>query len=58
MNPILAGGIAATAIVVAFAAGTMIEIEPDGDVSIDIEQEGPVEQLGEKIDETINDVSN
>ena len=51
MKPVYTGLIAGAAVVVAFVAGSMIEIESDGDISIGVEQEGPIEQLGESIDE-------
>ncbi|MEM7508612.1 MAG: hypothetical protein AAF415_17915 [Pseudomonadota bacterium] len=54
MKPIVTGGIAAAAIIVAFIAGSMIEIESDGDISLDTASDGPIEQIGEEIDEATN----
>ena len=51
MNATTTGVIAAAAIIIAFVAGTMIEFESDGDITLSIEKEGPLEQLGEKIDQ-------
>ena len=52
MNPVTTGIVAAVAVIAAFAAGAMIEIDDDG-VSLDspIAADGPLEQIGEKLDE-------
>ena len=53
MNGTVAGVLAALAVVVAFAAGTMIEFEQDGDINLTIENDGAAEQIGEAIDEAV-----
>ncbi|MEM9013097.1 MAG: hypothetical protein AAGE18_17895 [Pseudomonadota bacterium] len=55
MKPIVTGALVAAALIAAFVAGSFIEIERDGDISLDVESEGPAEQLGEQVDEAIGD---
>ncbi|MBY8974385.1 hypothetical protein KHP62_01110 [Rhodobacteraceae bacterium NNCM2] len=50
MKPLTVGIIAACAIIAAFIAGSFIEIESDGDVTIDSASDGPLEQAGEALD--------
>ena len=51
MNSTTKGIVAAVAVIVAFAAGTMIEFESDGDITLKVETEGPAEKIGEAIDQ-------
>lgn len=52
MNPTTTGIIAAAAIIVAFAAGSVIEFE-DGAIELTnpVETQGPLEQVGEALDD-------
>ena len=51
MNKTTTGIIAAVAIIAAFTAGSMIEIE-DGDIALEspVASDGPLEQVGEALD--------
>lgn len=53
MNRTMTGIVAAIAIIAAFAAGSMIEFESDGDINLNIESDGPAEQIGEAVDQAV-----
>ena len=53
MQKYFVGAAAVAAIVVAFVAGSFIEID-NGSVSLKA-QDGPMEQIGEDIDNAVND---
>lgn len=55
MNPTTTGIIAAAALIVAFVAGSMIEIE-DGNIRLEspVQSDGPLEQAGEALDDATN----
>ena len=54
MNPTTTGIFAAAALIVAFIAGSMIEIE-DGGVKLEspVASDGPLERAGEALDEVV-----
>ena len=56
MNNTMTGIAVALAIIAAFVAGSMIEIE-DGSIEIasPVEQEGPLEKVGEALDDAANE---
>lgn len=56
MKPVFVGSVAAAAIVVAFIAGSFVEIEEDGSVEIKVEEQGPLESLGEEVDEAVDEI--
>ncbi|MEM7529994.1 MAG: hypothetical protein AAF416_20440 [Pseudomonadota bacterium] len=58
MKPVVAGTIAAVAIIAAFVAGSFIEIESDGDISLAVEEESKLEQAAEEVGEAVDAVQN
>ena len=53
MKPVVIGSIAAAAVVVAFVAGSMMDIDADGAITISTDIDGQAEQLGEAVDQAI-----
>ncbi len=52
MNPTTTGIVVAAAVIVAFAAGSMIEFDNGSiEISSPLETEGPLEKVGEALDE-------
>ncbi|MEM8755456.1 MAG: hypothetical protein AAGF90_21020 [Pseudomonadota bacterium] len=50
MNPVVTGVLAFAALALAFVAGSFIEFDGDS-VEIEITEDGPLEQIGEELDE-------
>ncbi len=52
MNPVVTGVVAALALVAVFTAGAMIDFDSgSGPVKVELGQQGPLEQVGEALDE-------